>query len=277
MKRFLTKSTIAAGIVLTGAIVSHPAIAAPVPVTTPNFDITIEAPGVQTSTLTNSSSGAKGVYVENFDSQSTGYNGNGFAFANNSAIGSYDKGDIVPASLFGGAGGTGKYLTVQPGQLGSPSTYTQSTLTLKNPERYFGFEWSAGDANNELDFYSGNKLLEAFTTSDVISFINKQPNAKSYYGNPNSQFKGQDAGEPFAFINFFANSNDPTVTFDKIVFVNKTGSTGFESDNHTIASSYNTISGTNIRDVPEPSVLLGLGLVAGIGVLSQKRRIWKQV
>ncbi|MDF5724386.1 MAG: PEP-CTERM sorting domain-containing protein [Rhizonema sp. PD37] len=261
MKRSLTKSTIAASLVLSAAIVSQPAMAAP------KFKVTIEAPGVQQSKLTNSSSGATGVFVNNFDSETTGYKSNGLAFAGDSKIGIYDKGDIVAANQYGGAGGTGKFLVVQPGQSGAPATYTQSTLTLTNPQRYFGVWWSAGDKNNELDFFSGNQLLEKFTTADVIKLVN---NNKSYYGNPNPKFKGQDSGEPFVFVNFFADPTDTKVTFNKVAFINKLANplTGFETDNQTIARSY--------QPVPEPSALLGLGLVAGIGVFSQKRRILKQ-
>ncbi len=262
MKRSLTKSTIAASLVLSAAIVSQPAMAAP------KFNVTIEAPGVQKSKLTDNLSGATGVFVENFDSETTGYKNNGFAFAGDPKIGSYDKGDIVAANQYGGVDGTRKFLLVQPGQSGAPATYTQSTLTLTNPQRYFGFWWSAADVNNELDFYSGNDLLEKFTTADVINLVNQQPNAKSYYGNPNSKFKGKDSAEPFAFLNFFADPTDTKVTYNKIVFINKSGQTGFETGSPTIARSY--------QPVPEPSALLGLGLVAGIGVFSQKRRILKQ-
>ena len=281
MKTLIGKLTIAVGVVLSAAVISDSAKAADSQSVTPNsFLVTVEAPGVQQSTLaTNPNAyGATGVVVNNFDSKSlsTGYNQNGFVFADNSQkIGSYDQGVIAAANQYGGAGGTGNYFTVQPGSYGTSSNpqLSESTLTLNTPERYFGLDWSAGDAYNELDFYSGNTLLQKFTTADVINFIGKQSNAQAYYSNPNQQFKGQDSTEPFAFLNFFADPNNTSVTFNKIVFINNSTGTGFESDNHTVASSYKTTSGTVISRVPEPSAALGLAMIAGIGMLSQRRKI----
>ncbi len=269
MKSLLTKLTISAGVVLSAATVSHPAMAA-------SFEVTLEAPGVQQSTLSTNPNayGAKNVVVDNFNSDQTGYNTTSLAFAGNSQIGSYNQGVIAAASQYGGAGGTGNYLTVQPGLFGTSSDIQKSTttLTLNTPQRYFGLDWSAGDKYNELDFYSGTQLLEKFTTADVIDFIGKQSNAKDYYSNPNQQFQGQDSSEPFAFLNFFADPNNTSVTFDKIQFINNSSSTGFESDNHTVASDYVTISGKNIS-VPEPSAALGVLMIAGFGIFSQRRRI----
>jgi hypothetical protein len=271
MKKFLTKSAIAAGVVLSAAIASRPAMASSL------FQVTIEDPNTQQSTLyTNPNAyGATGVYEETFDSQKTGYNQNGMAFDGNSNIGTYNQTDIVGANLYGGAGGTGNYITVQPGKDGTPSGY-QTTLTLANPERYFGIDWTAGDAYNELDFYSGNTLLQKFTTADVINYLKAQPSGETpYQGNPNN--RSLDTSEPFAFLNFFADPNNSNVTFNKVVFINNSSGTGFESDNHTIAASYTSTSGkTIISSTPEPSVAMGLGIIAGIGMLLQNRRLLKK-
>ncbi|MBO3458190.1 hypothetical protein G7B40_017660 [Aetokthonos hydrillicola Thurmond2011] len=266
MKNFFSQSAIAAGVVLSSVLVSHPATASSF------FEITVENPGVQKSALANDS--ATGVYVENFDSKSTTYN-NGISFAGNSSVGTYDNAQVVLADQFGGVRGKGNYLTVHPGRAQAPSTYTKSTLTLKKSQRYFGLWWSAGDENNEMDFYSGNTLLQKFTTADVISFINQQPNQEAYYGNPNSKFKGQDSREPFAFLNFFADPNDSKVTFDRIEFINSSSNSGFESDNHTIAAEYTKISGKRIVvSTPEPSGAVALGIIAGICLLFRNRRVF---
>ncbi|MBR8840204.1 MAG: PEP-CTERM sorting domain-containing protein [Stigonema ocellatum SAG 48.90 = DSM 106950] len=276
MKSFLSKSTITAGIVLSAAIVSNPAMAA-------SFVVTAEAPGVQQSNLfTNPNAyGAKNVYEETFDSKSTGYNTTASAFGDPAQnIGSYDQSVIVNANQYGGANGTGNYLTVQPSSFGTSqdSTKSETTLTLNSSQRYFGLWWSAGDPNNEMDFLSGGKVVEKFTTADVINFISQQPNSNSYYGNPNSAIdpttgkRVQNSGEPYAFLNFFADPNDQSVTFDQVVFINNSTDTGFESDNHTVVSSYTNISGKNIA-APEPSAALGLGIIAGIGMLSQRKKI----
>jgi hypothetical protein len=88
-----------------------------------------------------------------------------------------------------------------------------TTLTLAQPQRYFGMWRSAGDPNNVLQFYSGNRLLERFKTADIINFINASPNKKAYYGNPNN---GQNKGEPYAFIKFYADPSNPNIEFTKI-------------------------------------------------------------
>jgi hypothetical protein len=49
-----------------------------------------------------------------------------------------------------------------------------TTLTLTTPQRYFGSWWSAGDPKDVLSFYSGSTLVETFSTSDIVSFINAQ-------------------------------------------------------------------------------------------------------
>ena len=107
MKNLIGKLTIAAGIVLSAAVISDSAKAASSPPATPNsFQVTVEAPGVQQSTLfTNPNAyGATGVFVTNFDSASIGYSSNSYAFGgkpaistspiSTSQIGSYSNVDI---------------------------------------------------------------------------------------------------------------------------------------------------------------------------------------
>jgi hypothetical protein len=191
------------------------------------FTITIGPPGAQTSSV------ASNGVVETFDELTPGAPTN-FAF---DSVGIYNQGNINRANVFGGAGGTGNFLTAN-----------NTTLMLDAPQRYFGMWWSAGDPRNVLQFYSGNALLQTFTTKDVINYINNLPAAERamYYGNPNANFKGGDGGEPFAFINFFADPDNESVTFNKIVF----SGSGFESDNHTINGSYTVVVGDEVD--PEP-------------------------
>jgi T5SS/PEP-CTERM-associated repeat protein len=205
--------------------------------------VTLEPPGVQESSLfTNPAAfGAISVSEETFNELSTGFHSKSFPFANNPSLGSYNVGQIQKADAFGGAGGTGNYLTVNQ-SINKASNPT--TLTFSNPQRYFGMWWSAGDPNNVLQFYSGATLLETFRTNDVVNFINASPNKKSFYGNPNN---GKNTGEPYAFINFYANPSNTGLTFNKIVLSNIGVGTGFESDNHTIATAYVDIAGMDIN------------------------------
>ncbi|MBR8833002.1 MAG: hypothetical protein DSM106950_02895 [Stigonema ocellatum SAG 48.90 = DSM 106950] len=234
------------------------------PANAANFLVTVEAPKVQESSLLKSGSGATNVYEDTFNSDKVGVF-NQVYFNGDSNIGTYQNVFINSADQYGSAGGTGNYFDVDKNR---SKQYSTSTLTLKTPQRYFGLWWSAGDASNTLDFYSGNTLVDSFTTSDVIQFIAKQPNSKDYYGNPTQNYQGQDSSEPFAFLNFYADPNNTNVTFDKIVFSNNSG-TGFESDNHTIAQSYKTTSGTSIsKSVPESSSSLGIFLTGIVGLSS---------
>jgi len=213
--------------------------------------VTVEAPAVQQSSLSTNPSafGATNVIVEAFDELKPGFISKPVAFAGNIALGNYDHLLVRSADAFGGAGGKGTYMSVNTSfNAGSNPT----TLTLATPQRYFGLWWSAGDPNNVLSFYSGNTLLETFTTSDVVNFINAQENKSAYFGNPNN---GRNKGEPYAFLNFYADPSNPSLTFDRIVFSSANRGSGFEMDYHTLATIYMDISGMDIE--PDTPVDLG--------------------
>ena len=224
-----------------------------------SIEVSIEDPGVQQSALFTNPGvyGATNVFVDDFNGLPTGFNSN-HAFAGNSSIASYDGSHIVDASPVGGANGTGKFsLVAQQGNV----------LRFVNPQRYFGFWWSAGDSLNELQFYNDGTLLNSYSTSDVIRYVDGRT---AYYGNPTVPFTGQNPTEPYAYLNFFADCENPTVVFDEIRFINHGTNTQFETDNHTIASSYTQISGSLISGcgVPEPSggLLTVLGAFALFGL-----------
>jgi hypothetical protein len=224
------------------------------------FTVTAEAPGVQdadTSILTNP-------IVEDFNSVATGNL--------DLATGTYSEGTIFPADAFGGAGGTGQYISTEG--LASNSY----TLTLDAAQRYLGFWWSAGDAGNQVEFFSGGNSIFTFNTADVINFISTQSDPDAYLGNPipNADPNGDAADDAFVFLNFFADDNH---TFDEVVFSNTDGTGAFESDNHTIATNYsfgeegpgNVIPPTA---VPEPASMLGLltvGAIAAGSTLKKKQ------
>ncbi|MCC5608702.1 hypothetical protein LC612_18380 [Nostoc sp. CHAB 5834] len=253
MKSLLIKSAIASGVVLSLATITRPAMAA-------SFTISIENAGVQNA----QSSNLDNARVQNFDAETKGYSAAGFQWTN---VGSYTNTLIVDKDQYGGANGTGKYFDVDSNRSGKDKdgkpNQTVSTLKLTTAQSYFGLWWSAGDNNNVLEFYSKGNLVEKITTADVVSYIAKLPNKASYYSNPNSAFKGQNSGEPYAFINFY----DVAGTFDEVKFTN-IGGTGFESDNHTVATNYKSITGNVIRAVPESSSVLGVFAIGFVGAAS---------
>jgi outer membrane autotransporter protein len=213
------------------------------------FVVTLEAPKVQQSSLSTNPTGfgATNVIVETFDELKPGFILKPVPFAANAALGSYDHLLVSSADNFGGAGGKGNYITVSNSK---NDAVNPTTLTLTAPQRYFGFWWSAGDAKDVISFYSGNTLVETFSTSEIINFIDTQGKNSGYNGNPNN---GKANGQPFAFLNFYADPSNPGVTFDRIVFSNE--GSGFQADNDTIATIYTDISGMDIN--PATPVDLG--------------------
>lgn len=247
-----------------GAVLSVAALGAQQAQAAP-FSVTIEAPTVQESSLVTDpgANPATGVTVENFDGQTVvpNFQSNSQYYSSlNSSLGVYENSVIVKNEVWGGSKGS---------QYMEPNG--QATLKLNSAQRYFGMWWSAGDATNILDFYSGDSLLHSFTTADVISFLQAKPDSSAYYGNPNANYQGRNTNEPYAFLNFYADPNNLDVTFDKIVFTHAQ----FESDNHTIAKTYGKTSGTSIYEpesTPEPASILGLVGMSLLGLVSARKR-----
>ena len=179
--------------------------------------ITFEAPGVDLLALNTT--------VENFDSFSTGVHNSGLV----TSIGTFDTAIIHPPDIYGGAGGTGKYITPDG----------MSTLTLNTSQSYFGFWWSAADGSNRIEFYSSGTLVASFNPNTALAAL-----GSAYYGNPSGTYQGGDSGEKFAFMNVYGTNG---TTFDKIEIYG----TGFESDNYTISANPGSVHGTSIT--PEPS------------------------
>ena len=133
---------------------------------------------------------------------------------------------------------------------------------------YFGIWISALDVQNDLRLYdTSGKLLLDFTPGTLIAALGSCPGT-GYCGNPTTPFKGKDASEQFAYVNFF----DTSGYFGAVQFYNS-GSTGFESSNHAVAYfDPNTPFGTGLSTVttPEPP---GLAVMAvGLAALAALRR-----
>ena len=195
--------------------------------------------------------------------------------ADGTTIGSYNNIFARTADNFGGSidptsgGARSNYVTVNPNT--SLGGLTTSTLTLTQNQRYFGLWWSAGDTNNKLEFLdANNNVVGTFLSSDITAAILRLPTSTqaSYRGNP-TQTSKTNTSEYYAYLNFFATGN---TTFNKVVFTN-IRSTGFETDNHAVATSYNNIRGQNVA-VPEPLTILGAATAAAFGA-SFKRRLAK--
>lgn len=250
-----------------------------------------ENPGELNSTLVNTS-------VDTFNNLSTGLHAtaNWTDPSTGALVGTFSGLEIKSADQYGGANNTNYAVT-------GLGINTQTVLNLAQDSSYFGLWWSAGDAKNVLDFYSGangtGTLLAEFTTANLMAKLTPKtlyPNG--YYGNPNPGANYQkDSTEPFAFINFFGTSG---TGWSSIVVTNK-GSSGFEADNYTSrVAAYDPatdgampgilleeINGTQVTPLgggagggialaPEPSTLAGLAALTmfsfGGGMLRRVRR-----
>jgi len=223
-----------------------------------------EQPGIESSTFIHAT-------TEDFNSMSTGLHATADWIdpSTGATVGTFTSLDIKNADQYGGANGT-KYAVTGLG------INTKTTLNLAQDSSYFGLWWSAGDAKNVLDFYSGangtGTLLAEFTTANLINAL-----PKTYRGNPNAQFLGQDSGENFAYINFFA---VPGTQWGSIVITNN-GSSGFEADNYSsrvavydpttdgampgiVLEQINGTTETPLTLAPEPSPAFAVLLLGGL-------------
>ena len=149
------------------------------------------------------------------------------------AIGDYTatSGNRAAASQYGGAGGTGQFLSVGAGTI---------SVALTGNRQYVGFWWSAGDATNIIRFYdTDNNLLAEFTTASLVNLLQGPGNitaldgqqyAKAdYFGNPNPNFLGMNNREPYGYVNLLLQGT--SVRFGRI----EIRGSNFELDNIAIA------------------------------------------
>lgn len=179
-------------------------------------------------------------------------------------VGTIDTVYMQNADQYGAATGTRVY-PVQSSSVGSPNNTPTTTLSLNTQNAYFGIWWSAGDANNQLQFFNGTSLVATFTTASLLSAL-----PSTYKGNPTTQFKGQDSSEDFAFINFYGSSG---TTWNSVKFSN-VASTGFESDNWTTRTNAwgtgpgetpGAYPGIALETIPEANTtIMGAAMVLGV-------------
>jgi hypothetical protein len=225
------------------------------------FSVTLESETVGTQ---NSTSGFFTKGVETFEGRATGEPQDFTTDFGGSTIfsGTYTGVGVNNADQYGGAFGTGQYANART----SRSYSLKLTSTEPQGVTYFGFWLSALDGNNNVTFRQNGADLFTFSAQNAADFIATLPNSSSYRCNPNAAFANQNCGEPYSYLNFYAEGN---TRFDEVVFTQGPGG-GYESDNHTVGR-WERKSGTPIPipAVPEPAtwgmLILGFGM-AGAAV-----------
>jgi hypothetical protein len=198
----------------------------------------IEAAGVASSTVVGYKLG-----VETLDSAPNG--APTLTFGNSGITGTSSNFiNIGQANIYGGAGGTGAFGTING----------DTTIGLSQAVNYFGIWGSALDGQNTVELYNNATLLGSFA---LQSLLQASPGYSSaYLGNP---FNGGDAGENFAFFNFMSDT-----AFNKVRLVQNSGG-GFEFDNLTVGT---------VSAAPEPvtwmMLLIGFGAI-GAAMRSARR------
>lgn len=200
--------------------------------------VSVEGSGIQSTSI-----GFGQIAVETFDALTPGTQVSvNSSFGAIGVMATFNSTSILPADVYGGAGGFGNQVAIrQTGDLDISFTGT--------PLNYFGLWASSLDGANTVTFFQGATQLSS-TNLTAISM------GSLYNGNPTANFFGGNIGEQYAFFNFRV-----TDGYDRVV-LSQNGGGGFELDN------------VSIGFVPEPGtwamLITGFGMV---GFAARRRRM----
>lgn len=212
--------------------------------------------------------------TENFDARATGNYASTAGFTSvlaGGAITAQFSGNFMinAANQYGGAGGTGRFITTHHQGVGYSVSLTH---TAAMPGiNYFGMWLSALDQGNYLEFYNGDQLTYTYTPANLIDSLGGCPSA--YCGNP---VTNANTKEQYAFVNFY----DQVGYFDRIRFhQSPTFSAGYEADNFTFGyRNPNDVTTGTVVGAPAP--VLGatpaggmLAMLLGMVGLRASRRV----
>jgi RHS repeat-associated protein len=236
--------------------------------TTPGaLNVYLSQPGAQSTSVT-------GAITETFDALSTGIHTS--VYVSTAGIGSYTGSSANPFAIlahdvYGGATDSSSSTPTNYFAVGNATSSTSPAyLTFSQPVSYFGFWWSAGDQYNRVAIYSGSTLCGSFSTADLLTFLNNGVGSitatngavyqtSAYFGNPNLSAGSNDSAEPFAYVSFSVTG----VSITQVAFYNTSTSSAFESDNHSIIYTGNTVT-IPTTFVPVETLTLGSQVAAPV-------------
>jgi hypothetical protein len=261
---------------------------------TADISLYVSAPGIQTAEASGLTySGSAAVFsTETFSTLSTGSAPSSFDSINGGTYTLNGSASINANNQYGGFG-QGNYLSVN-------GTGATETISFASGINYFGFLWTAGDAANQLSFYTTDgALIASYSTANLLTFLpddntttKTAVNGEIYYtGNyygqptatgpvpttaPNAQSSGnsptQNTSEPYAYLHFINNSS---TQIGSVVIEKTVGGGDFESDNHSVSVNAPSVTGAAVvlvqGTIPEPSSV-GLIVLGGLTLLARRRR-----
>lgn len=129
-------------------------------------------------------------------------------------------------------------------------------MTFAKTMNYFGIDWGAISSGNTFSFFRNGQEVKTFNTADV------KPVAPIH--------ASQHGGEGNGYLHFYSGGKDDV--FDEIR-ISQLGGGGFETDNHSFHEGTGTFNFENeLKDVPEPTVTLGLMMTGGLFLLQRNRK-----
>ncbi|MBD3881850.1 PEP-CTERM sorting domain-containing protein [Phormidium tenue FACHB-886] len=147
-------------------------------------------------------------------------------------------------------------------------TYAGSNVVidLASNLNYFGINWGAAHTGNIYSFYNGNNLIRSFTTADIDKAGGFATYSALHPGSNEAGAQQQANGKYYqgnGYVHFYSEGKDDI--FNRIV-ISQSGGGGFETDNHSFHKGND-----RFKDVPEPTMTLGL-LAVGGGWLLRRRQ-----
>lgn len=181
--------------------------------------------------------------------------------ANTTTSGTTDAWVAATQNQYGGVNSTHYPELFGNASTTAPANYNLSLATTGAPgANYFGIWISALDPYNDLKIFDGTTVIAEFTSASLQAKLGNctSPSTNLYCGNPTTQFKGQDSGELFVYVNVF----DLSGYITNVEFFDS-GSTGFESSNHAVAYANPVhVTGTVLVSEPASATIVAAAVLA---------------